>query len=200
MYGNGYIKVIGLQKKFEFSKTIYKKLSWFIYLSYKINILKPYMPLKINQPAPDFTLASSSRRMFTLSKDMFNKPCILYFYPKDFTPGCTKEACEFRDTFAIFRDLHISVIGISSDDINTHLEFKKQYNLPFDLLADTLGEVANLYEVSMPLIKFTRRTTYLLDKKHRIAAVYTNLFAAEKHIQAMIDQVKSGVLNENIII
>jgi peroxiredoxin Q/BCP len=154
------------------------------------------MPLNLNQQAPDFTLASSSGKMFTLSKDMLNKPCILYFYPKDFTPGCTKEACEFRDTFAMFRDLQITVIGVSRDDVNTHLEFKKQYKLPFDLLADIKGEVADLYDVSMPIIKFTRRTTYLLDKTHRIAAVYTNLFAAEKHIQTMIEEVKSGILSK----
>lgn len=154
------------------------------------------MPLKINQQAPDFTLPSTNGKMFTLSKDMLNKPCILYFYPKDFTPGCTKEACEFRDTFEIFRDLQISVLGISRDNVDTHQTFKKQYKLPFDLLADTVGEVAGLYDVSMPIIKFTRRTTYLLDKKHRIAAVYTNLFAAEKHIQSMIEQVTNGVLTK----
>lgn len=152
------------------------------------------MPLKINQQAPDFTLPSTNGKMFTLSKDMLNKPCILYFYPKDFTPGCTKEACEFRDSFTLFRDLQITVIGISRDDVNTHQAFKKQYKLPFDLLADIKGEVASLYDVSMPIIKFTRRTTYLLDKQHRVAAVYTNLFAAEKHIQSMIEQVTNGVL------
>jgi thioredoxin-dependent peroxiredoxin len=154
------------------------------------------MPLKINQQAPDFTLPSTNGKMFTLSKDMLNKPCILYFYPKDFTPGCTKEACEFRDTFEIFRDLQITVLGISRDNVDTHQSFKKQYKLPFDLLADTVGEVASLYDVSMPIIKFTRRTTYLLDKKHCIAAVYTNLFAAEKHIQSMIEQLTNGVLTK----
>jgi peroxiredoxin Q/BCP len=151
------------------------------------------MPLKINQPAPDFSLPSTNGKLFTLSKDMLNKPCVIYFYPKDFTPGCTKEACEFRDTFSMFRDLDIAVIGISRDDIATHLEFKKQYKLPFELLSDTKGEVAHLYGASVPLIKFTRRITYLLDKKHTIAAVYENLFAAEKHIQTMIEKLKSGV-------
>jgi peroxiredoxin Q/BCP len=119
----------------------------------------------------------------------------LYFYPKDFTSGCTKEACEFRDSFSLFKNLSVEVIGISRDDINTHLDFKKQYNLPFELLADTKGEVADLYDASMPLIKFTRRITYLLDKKHRIAAVFTNLFAAEKHIKTMIEHVQKGLVS-----
>lgn len=152
------------------------------------------MPLEINQPAPDFSLPSTSGKMFTLSKDMLNKPCIIYFYPKDFTPGCTKEACEFRDTFSMFRDLDIAVVGISRDDIATHLEFKAQYKLPFELLSDTEGKIASLYGATMPLIKFTRRITYLLDKKHKIATVYENLFAAEKHIKTMIEKVKSGAI------
>ena len=153
------------------------------------------MPLKINQPAPDFSLPSTNGRVFTLSKDMLNRPCVIYFYPKDFTPGCTKEACEFRDSFSIFRDLDINVVGISRDDIPTHLEFKKQYKLPFELLADTEGKVAGVYGASVPLIKFTRRITYLLDKNHTIVAVYENLLAAEKHINAMIEKVKTGAIN-----
>lgn len=150
------------------------------------------MALKENTPAPDFTLPSTNGKEFTLRKTMAGKPCIIYFYPKDFTPGCTKEACEFRDTFSFFKGLDISVIGISRDNIVTHLEFKKQYNLPFELLSDERGKVADLYGASVPLIKFTRRITYLLDSRHIIRAVYENFFAAEKHIQTMIQQIKNN--------
>ncbi len=149
------------------------------------------MSLPLKSIAPDFTLASTSGTSFTLSKSAAGRPVILYFYPKDFTPGCTKEACEFRDTFSFFRDLNIAVYGISRDDIPTHQEFKKAHNLPFELLADEDGKVADLYKASMPLIRFTKRITYLLDAEHRVAAVYSNLFGAKKHIREMIEQVKT---------
>jgi peroxiredoxin Q/BCP len=153
------------------------------------------MPLKEKEPAPDFTLPSTSGKNFTLSKDLANKPGILFFYPKDFTPTCTKEACEFRDTFAAFRNLDIEVIGISRDDVATHQRFKEQYNLPFQLLADTDGKVAGLYKALIPVIKVTRRVTYLLNKNHQVAAVFENMFTAEKHIATMVEQVKVGALN-----
>ena len=153
------------------------------------------MPLKEKEQAPDFTLPSTSGKKFTLSEDLANKPCILFFYPKDFTPTCTKEACEFRDTFAAFRNLDIEVIGISRDDIATHQRFKEQYNLPFQLLADTDGKVAGLYKALIPVVKVTRRVTYLLNKNHRVAAVFENMFTAEKHIATMVERVKVGALN-----
>lgn len=148
------------------------------------------MALKENTPAPDFSLPSTSGSSFRLSKEAAGRPLILYFYPKDFTAGCTKEACEFRDTFEHFRGLDIDIYGISRDDIPTHHAFKKAHNLPFELLADEEGKVANLYGASIPLINFTRRITYLLDKDHKIAGVYQNLFGARKHIQEMIRKVK----------
>ncbi len=149
------------------------------------------MALKVNSTAPDFTLPSTSGHDFTLSKDVAQMPCIIYFYPKDFTPACTKEACEFRDAFETFRDMDIAIYGISTDDIPTHLKFKKAQNLPFELLADTEGKVAKLYGATLPLVKFTRRITYLLDKNHVVVAVYENLFGATRHIQVMIDKVKA---------
>lgn len=149
------------------------------------------MPLKVNDIAPDFILASTSGNDFSLSTDAKNKPIIIYFYPKDFTPNCTKEACEFRDTFSFFRDLAIDIVGISRDDIETHLRFKDSHNLPFHLLADVDGKVAEKYQAVVPLIKFTRRITYLLDKEHKIAAVFENLFSGTKHIHYMIEKVKN---------
>ena len=151
------------------------------------------MALKENTPAPDFTLGSTSGKPFTLSKDAAGKPLIIYFYPKDFTSGCTKEACEFRDSFEFFKDTKIDVYGISRDSVETHHKFRKAHNLPFHLLADEDGRVADLYKASVPLINFTKRITYLLDKNHRIAGVYQNLFGAKKHIHEMIAKVKAGV-------
>lgn len=151
------------------------------------------MALKENTAAPEFSLPSTGGGTFTLSKEAAGKPVIIYFYPKDFTSGCTKEACEFRDTFEYFRDLDIDIYGISRDDIPTHHAFRKAHNLPFELLADEDGKVADLYDASIPLIRFTKRVTYLLDAEHRIAGVYQNLFGSRKHIKEMIDKVKEKV-------
>ncbi len=148
------------------------------------------MALKENAKAPDFELQSTSGNAFSLNKNASGKPLIIYFYPKDFTPGCTKEACEFRDSFEFFNDLDIDIYGISRDSVATHHEFRKTHQLPFHLLADEDGKVADLYGASVPLINFTKRITYLLDKNHRIAGVYQNLFGARKHIKEMIKKVK----------
>lgn len=145
------------------------------------------MALKVNEKAPDFTLPSTSGKDFTLDITAYNKPCIIYFYPKDFTPGCTLQACEFRDTFSFFKTLNIAIYGISRDSIATHLEFKKAHHLPFELLADEKGIVADAYKAFLSIIKFTRRITYLLDKDHKIVAAYENLFAATNHIKKMVE-------------
>lgn len=151
------------------------------------------MALKENSQAPDFTLDSTSGIPFSLSKSAKGKPLVIYFYPKDFTPGCTKEACEFRDSFEFFNGLDIDIYGISRDAVATHHEFRKAHNLPFHLLADEDGKVADLYDASVPIINFTKRITYLLDKNHKVAGVYQNLFGARKHIKEMISKVKEGV-------
>ena len=150
------------------------------------------MTLKVGQLAPDIKLPSTTGKEFNLSKDKYSKALIIYFYPKDFTPGCTQEACDFRDTFEYLREMDIEVVGISRDTIETHLEFKKKNNLPFELLSDMEGKVAKMYDATLPLISFTKRVTYLLDKKHNIVAVYENLFGAKKHIKEMIKEVKAG--------
>lgn len=147
------------------------------------------MPLKENTPAPDFTLPSTEGKAFSLSKDAKGKPLVLYFYPKDFTNVCTKEACEFRDQFAFFRTQQIQVYGISRDNIATHQRFREQYKLPFHLLADESGDVAKLYKATIPLLPVTRRVTYLLNADHTIAGAFEKMFGYEEHIQEMIERV-----------
>lgn len=143
------------------------------------------MPLSINEQAPDFNLPASDGQIFSLSA-IKDKPCILYFYPKDFSRVCSAEACEFRDNFAEFRGLDVAVYGISRDDVDTHARFRKAHQLPFELLADTDGKVAEVYKALVPIIKLTRRITYLLDSEHKIVAVYENMFNARSHIQLML--------------
>jgi peroxiredoxin Q/BCP len=150
------------------------------------------MPLKTGDQAPDFTLPSTRGSDFSLRIHATGKPLILYFYPKDFTSVCTKEACEFRDAFSFFRELDVAIIGISSDNVETHRRFKAVHALPFELLADEQGKVASLYKAIIPVLRVTRRVTYLLDQEQTVAAVYENLFAADKHVRTMIEKLKAG--------
>lgn len=148
------------------------------------------MPLKINTKAPDFTLPSTSGTDFTLSKDFADKACIVYFYPKDFTSVCTAEACEFRDSYSFFTNLGVDVVGINRDTIETHLKFKEEHNLNFQLLCDEGAKVSSLYKSVVPLLGMVRRVTYLLDKNHTIQAVYESMFEAKQHIKEMIKQLE----------
>lgn len=146
------------------------------------------MSLPLQSQAPDFTLPSTSGSDFTLSKDVKDTPVILFFYPQDFTPGCTKEACTFRDNFDAFRKFSVPVYGISTDSIASHNKFKQTHDLPFELLSDESARVSKLYKAKMPVLKKSKRITYLLDKDHKIAAVHSDLFGAERHIRKMIDE------------
>jgi peroxiredoxin Q/BCP len=154
------------------------------------------MALKVGDKAPDFTLPSTTGKDFTLYNDRKDKPCIIYFYPKDFTPGCTAEACDFRDNIEFFKQFDIDVVGISRDDVETHLKFKAKHDLPFELLADTKGQVTKAFKATMPLVGVSKRITYLLDKEQNVVAVFDKLFGAKAHIQEMIKKVKSDLVEE----
>ncbi|MEM1137730.1 MAG: peroxiredoxin [Bacteroidota bacterium] len=149
------------------------------------------MALLNNSKAPNFILPSTSGNDFSLYQDMAGKPCIIYFYPKDFTPGCTKEACSFRDVHQEFSGLDITVFGISKDTISSHLKFKAAYQLPFELLSDATGDVCKKYKALIPILNVPKRITYLLDKNHKIASSFENMFNASAHIKEMIAKVKS---------
>ncbi len=148
------------------------------------------MALKVRDKAPSFELRSTAGLAFSLD-DYKEEPLIIFFYPKNFTSVCTKEVCEFRDAFSTFRDLDVKVVGISQDTINSHQKFKEENKLPFDLLSDPNGKIAKLYKAVVPVLNMNRRVTYLLDKEHRIVAVYENMFTAVKHVKAMIAQLSS---------
>ncbi len=143
------------------------------------------MALALRSQAPNFQLASTSAKVFNL-REHLGKPLILFFYPKDFTKGCTAEVCEFRDQFSEFRDMDVPVFGISRDDIPTHEKFKKAHQLPFDLLSDPDGSVCKSYDALIPIVKMPKRVTYLLDKDHQIAGIFEGLFENKKHVSAMI--------------
>jgi len=148
------------------------------------------MALKLNSIAPNFDLPSTTGQNISLETDLKGKACVIYFYPKDFTGGCTKEACEFRDQFATFRNLNVDVLGVSKDDVETHIAFKTQHNLPFELLSDTNSKVCKAYDALIPIVGMVKRISYLLDTEHRIVAVYQDFFEAEGHIKAMLKKIQ----------
>ncbi|BAU40640.1 MULTISPECIES: thioredoxin-dependent thiol peroxidase [Cyanophyceae] len=135
------------------------------------------MPLKPGDPAPDFSLPDGNGNPVNL-KDFRGKWVVLYFYPRDNTPGCTTEACGFRDAYADYEASDVVVLGVSTDDAKSHTKFTTKYNLPFPLLTDADGAVGTAYE-SYGLKKFMgkeymgiSRNTFLIDPDGKIAKVY----------------------------
>ena len=131
------------------------------------------MKLKLNQIAPNFKLASTDGTTFEL-KSIKKKNIILYFYPKDDTPGCTKEACEFRDNIEIINKLKAKVFGISLDDTESHKKFAEKYSLPFPLLSDNDGKVAEKYDSfgSFVGFKYASRHTFIINPSGEIHKIY----------------------------
>jgi peroxiredoxin Q/BCP len=132
--------------------------------------------LVTGQPAPDFELPDQTGQLHSI-EDYRGQWVALYFYPKDDTPGCTTEACEFRDNIFAFRDLSCQILGVSLDDEASHREFAEKYGLPFPLLADTEGMAADAYGVKAKMYGMTlaKRQTFLIDPEGRIAKHYENV-------------------------
>jgi peroxiredoxin Q/BCP len=143
---------------------------------------------KAGEPAPDFSLPDQDGRNRSLS-EFRGKWLVLYFYPKDDTPGCTRQACTFRDDRQKLAALGAEVVGVSVDDVESHLDFAKEYRLPFPLLADAGGVVAARYGSlrDLGLVKFARRNTFLIDPQGRIAMVYLSASPAGNAQQVLGD-------------
>ena len=141
------------------------------------------MKVNVGDTAPDFTLKSQKGSDVTLSDFRGKKNVVLYFYPKDETPGCTREACTFRDSYELFTDLGAEVIGVSADTVESHKAFAEHYNLPFNLLSDLDNAVRKLYGVASTLGIIPGRVTFIIDKEGVIRHVFSSQFQPEKHIE-----------------
>lgn len=148
------------------------------------------MRVKVRDKAPDFTLSSQRGERVTLSQFFGKKNIVLYFYPKDETRGCTREACEFRDKYEVFKDLGAEVIGISSDDVESHESFAIRHNLPFILLSDKDKNVRKLYGVPSTFGVIPGRVTYIIDKAGIVKHIFSSQFQPQKHIRESIDVLK----------
>jgi thioredoxin-dependent peroxiredoxin len=145
---------------------------------------------KAGQAAPDFSLPDQDGRQHRLS-DYSGKWLVLYFYPKDDTPGCTQEACAFRDDLHLLAALGAVVAGVSVDDSSSHAEFAKKYHLPFPLLADKGAEVAARYGVqsNFGFFKLAKRYTFLINPQGKISKVYDKV-ETSRHSKEIIDDLK----------
>jgi len=140
------------------------------------------MTLKTGDPAPDFTLPDQKGETVALSGFRGKKAVILYFYPKDDTPGCTAESCTFRDSYEDFQAAGAEVIGVSSDTEDSHKTFAAKYHLPFKLLSDQGGEIRKLYGVTSTFGLLPGRVTFVIDKEGIIRRVFSSQFRPKKHI------------------
>jgi peroxiredoxin Q/BCP len=142
--------------------------------------------------APDFSLPDQDGKEHRLS-DYRGKPVVLYFYPKDDTPGCTKEACSFRDNFTEFKKAGVEVLGVSADDAKSHAKFRQKYNLPFTLLSDTGRKVVEDYGVWVEKLNYGKkywgvaRTTFLIDENGEIVHVFEKV-KPEQHAREVLDK------------
>ena len=141
------------------------------------------MSLKTGDKVPSFSLKDQHGKNFNIDSLLGKKALVIFFYPKDFTPGCTKEVCSFRDRYEDFTDLGAEVIGISGDGESSHEKFAKKYRLPFILLSDSNKQVRTLFGVKSSLLGLLPgRVTYVIDKDGIVQLIFENQFGAEKHI------------------
>jgi thioredoxin-dependent peroxiredoxin len=142
------------------------------------------MNLNIDREAPDFELSDETNTIRKLN-DYRGKPLVLYFYPEDDTPGCTTEACNFRDDYSAYQKAGITILGVSPDSVKSHIAFKQKYHLPFTLLADEGHKVCEIYGVWGPKKLFGKdivgvlRTTFLLDENGKIIRIFEGVKPAE---------------------
>jgi thioredoxin-dependent peroxiredoxin len=147
--------------------------------------------VKVGDRAPDFTLPTQKTGESFHLYDMIGKSVIvLYFYPKDDTPGCTAEACSFRDSYEAFQEAGAEVVGISSDSEASHQKFANKYKLPFILLSDLGGVVRKFYGVPSTFGLLPGRVTYVIDKEGIVRHIFSSQFAPENHIVEAIRALK----------
>jgi peroxiredoxin Q/BCP len=150
------------------------------------------MSLKVGDKIPNFKAKDTNGADFESQDIIGKKPIVIYFYPKDNTPGCIAESCSFRDQYEDFKDLGAEVIGISSDSVASHQKFTKQYKLPFILLSDQDQKIRKLFGVPSGWFGLMPgRVTYVADKKGIIIMIFDSSTMATRHIPKALEAIKS---------
>ncbi|MGV3586624.1 MAG: peroxiredoxin [Adhaeribacter sp.] len=147
--------------------------------------------LKVGDKAPDFSLQTATGETFRLSEVLRENNVVLYFYPKDDTRGCTAQACSFRDQYEVFRESNAEVVGISSDDAESHQQFSAKHRLPFTLLSDSKGEVRKLYRVPRTFGIVPGRVTYLIDKDGIVRYAFNSQLKPLEHVSGTLEILKT---------
>ena len=146
--------------------------------------------IRVGDEAPDFVLPDRTGKMVRLSEFRGHKAVVLYFYPKDDTPGCTKESCAFRDSYQDFQDAGAEVIGVSSDSAESHGKFAAKHRLPFTLLADQGGQVRKRYGVPATLGLLPGRVTFVIDRGGVVRHVFNSQFQATQHVSEALEALR----------
>jgi len=144
------------------------------------------MALKTGDLAPDFTLPDQEGRSVSLDSLLEKGPVALFFYPKDDSPGCTRQACSFRDNYARLLEYGVTVAGVSKDPESDHASFIGKYDLPYPLLSDTSGEIHKRYGVLGLFGLLSRRVTFLIDQEKQIILRHEDNFRMDSHVSAVL--------------
>ncbi len=151
--------------------------------------------IQAGDKAPDFTLPSQSGDPVRLHDRLGGRVIVLYFYPKDETPGCTAEACAFRDSYEVFTEAGAEVIGVSSDSVSRHAAFASHHELPFTLVSDQGGQVRKAYGVPSVLGLLPGRVTYVIDRAGTVRHVFSSMTKIGRHVEdalAVVRQLQAG--------
>lgn len=149
-------------------------------------------PLAVGDRAPLFKATLQDGSTFDLADVIGTKAVVLFFYPKDNTPVCTKEACAFRDSYEQFRDAGAEVIGVSGDSTASHQAFAARHRLPFPIISDADRSLRRLYSVPTPLGFLPGRTTYVIDKQGVIRLIFSALLASDEHVRQALAAVRDA--------
>jgi thioredoxin-dependent peroxiredoxin len=146
--------------------------------------------IQAGDKAPDFTLPSQAGEQVRLSDQLGQRTVVLYFYPKDETSGCTREACAFRDNYEVFAEAGAEVIGVSSDSVDRHAAFATHHSLPFTLVSDADGVARKAYGVPSVLGMLPGRVTYVIDRTGTVRHVFNSMTNIGGHVSEALDVVK----------
>lgn len=149
------------------------------------------MAINVGDRAPDFSLPSRDGKPVHLKALLKEKPVVLYFYPKDETPGCTKEACSFRDSYTAFQELGAEVVGVSADSVDSHQKFAQNHQLPFQLLSDEQNAVRKQYGVPSTFGLLPGRVTYVIDQEGTVRHMFNSQLNIKGHIENALTVLKS---------
>jgi len=147
--------------------------------------------LRVGTTAPDFEATLEDGTAFRLSEHRGGENVVLYFYPKDFTPGCTREACAFRDNYSDLEQHDAVILGVSTDSAASHQRFRERHELPFPLIPDPDKRIVRLYDADGFLGLTTARVTYVIDKDGVIRTAIRHDFAVGRHLPEVLDALRS---------